>query len=83
MKITYLEQPGWNAQPITYKSIQQRLRELRRERVKTFLKYLAFSIMGAVAIGVIYICLTSGNDTQKLNECLQKYSLDYCNKVVR
>ena len=82
-KIIYYEQPGWHAQGITYRSIQQHLRELRRERIKTFLKYLIFSIMGAIAIGIIYICLTSGNDTQKMNECLQDHSLNYCNKVVK
>lgn len=66
-----------------YLTPKQHLRRLRLERFKTWLKYLIFSIMGAVVIGIIYICLTSGNDTQKLNECLQKHSLNYCNKVVK
>lgn len=66
-----------------YLALKQHLRRLRFERFKTWLKYLVFSIMGAVAIGVIYICLTGGGDTQKLNECLQKHNLDYCNKVVK
>lgn len=66
-----------------YLTPKQHLRELRLKRVKTFLKYLAFSIMGAVAIGVIYICLTSGSDTQKMNECLKTHDLNYCNKAVK
>ena len=66
-----------------YLTPKQHLRKLRFECFKTWLKYVGLSFMGAVAIGIIYICLTSGNDTQKLNECLQKHSLNYCNEVVK
>jgi hypothetical protein len=66
-----------------YDTPKQHLRRLYFERFITWLKYLIFSIMGAVAIGVIYICLIGGNDTQKLNECLQDHSLNYCNNNVR
>lgn len=68
---------------MNWKTPKKHLRRLRFERFKTWLKYLIFSIMGAVVIGIIYICLTSGNDTQKLNECLQEHSLNYCNEVVK
>lgn len=74
-KITFYDKPFYNPNVI--------IRELRRERIKTFLKYLAFSIMGAVAIGIIYICLTSNNDTDKMNECLKTHDLNYCNKAVK
>lgn len=40
-------------------------------------------MLNKMAIGIIYVCLTSGNDTQKLNECLQDHSLNYCNEVVK
>jgi hypothetical protein len=66
-----------------YLTPQQHLRRLYFERFKTWLKYVGISFMGAVAIGILYTCLTSDNDTQKMNECLQKHDLDYCNKVVR
>lgn len=66
-----------------YLTPKQHLRRLRFERFTTWLKYVGISLMSAVAIGVIYICLTSGNDTQKMNECLQKNSLDYCNNYIK
>lgn len=66
-----------------YLTPKQHLRRLRFERFKTWLKYVGLSFMGAIVIGIIYICLTSGNDTQKLNECLQDHSLNYCNEVVK
>lgn len=63
-----------------YDTPKQHLRRLRFERIKTFLKYLIFSIIGAITIDIIYICLTSGNDTQKMNDCLKSHDLNYCNK---
>lgn len=66
-----------------YLTPKQHLRRLRFERFTTWLKYVGLSFMGAVTISIIYICLTSGNDTQKLNECLQSHSLNYCNEVVK
>lgn len=68
---------------MNYDTHQQYLRKLRIERVKTYLKYLGLSASLGLAIFIIYICLTSGNDTQKLNECLQSHSLNYCNEVVK
>ena len=68
---------------MNWKTPKQHLRRLRFERFKTWLKNVGLSFMGAVAIGIIYICLTSGNDTQKMNECLQDHSLNYCNEVVK
>lgn len=66
-----------------YLTPKQHLRRLRFERFTTWLKYVGLSFMGAVTISIIYICLTSGNDTQKLNECLQNHNLNYCNEVVK
>jgi hypothetical protein len=66
-----------------YLTPKQHLRRLCFERFTTWLKYAGLSFMGAVAIGIVYVCLTSGNDVQKMNECLQKHNLDYCNKVVK
>lgn len=66
-----------------YLTPKQHLRRLRFERFTTWLKYAGLSIMGAVAIGIIYICITSGNDTKKMNECLQDHNLNYCNNNVR
>lgn len=66
-----------------YLTPKQHLRRLRFERFTTWLKYVGLSAMTCLAIFVIYICLTSGNDTKKMNECLQDHSLDYCNEVVK
>lgn len=68
---------------MNWKTPKQHLRRLRLERFTTWLKYVILSFISAVVIGIIYICLTSGNDTQKLNECLQNHSLNYCNEVVK
>ena len=66
-----------------YDTPKQYLRKLRFERFKTWLKYISLSFMGAVAIGILYTCLTSGNDTKKMNICLKQHDLDYCNRNVR
>ena len=52
-------------------------------KLKLFINYFIVSILGGIAFLILYICLTSGNDTQKINECLQDHSLNYCNKVVK
>ena len=66
-----------------YLTPKQHLRRLRFERFTTWLKYVGLSCISAITLGIIYICLTSGNDTQKLNECLQVHNLNYCNEVVK
>ena len=66
-----------------YLTPKQHLRRLHFERFTTWLKYAGLSVMTCVAIFIIYICLTSGNDTKKINECLQDHSLNYCNEVVK
>ena len=66
-----------------YLTPKQHLRRLRIERFTAWLKYVGLSCISAIALGIIYICLTSGNDVQKLNECLQDHSLNYCNKAVK
>ncbi len=66
-----------------YLTPKQHLRRLKLERFTVWLKYVGLSATFGLAIFIIYICLTSGNDTQKLNECLQDHSLDYCNNNVR
>lgn len=63
-----------------YLTPKQHLRRLRFERFTTWLKYVGLSCLSALAIGIIYICLTSGNDTQKMNDCLKSHDLNYCNK---
>lgn len=50
---------------------------------KIFLNYFIASLFGGLVFFIFYTCITSGNDTQKLNKCLQKHSLNYCNKVVK
>lgn len=37
----------------------------------------------ATTIYILFICITSGNDTKKLNKCLQTHNLEYCNKNVK
>ena len=66
-----------------YLTSKQHLQRLRFERFKTWLKYIFISVMGALAIGIVYICLTSENDTKKMNNCLKNNNLDYCNKEVK
>lgn len=52
-------------------------------KLKLFINYFIVSILGGIAFLILYICLTSGNDAQKMNECLQDHSLNYCNEVVK
>ena len=66
-----------------YLTPKQYLRGLRFERFTTWLKYVGVSFMGAVAIGIVYVCLTSGNDTKKMNDCLETHNLSHCNKEVK
>ncbi len=54
-----------------------------KKKVKVWLMYLAASTMIALTMGVLYICLSSGDDTQKMNNCLQKHDINYCNKEVK
>ena len=73
-----------NNKPITAKEMQE-LYKLKYtiNYIKKALKITALVCGAAIAIGIIYVCLTSSNDTQKLNECLQTHDLDYCNKEVK
>lgn len=66
-----------------YLTPKQHLRRLRFERFKTWLKYVGLSFMSGVAFFILYICLTSNNDVDKINECLKTHDLNYCNKAVK
>ena len=66
-----------------YLTPQQHLRKLYLDQVKTYFKYFGLSFIGGIVLFILYICLTSGSDTQKMNECLQDHSLNYCNKEVK
>lgn len=66
-----------------YLTPKQHLQRLKFERFTTWLKYVGLSVSLGLTIFIIYICLTSGNDTKKMNECLQDHSLDYCNKTIK
>ena len=46
-------------------------------------KYLLILLCIIEASRILYICMTSGNDTQNLNKCLKNHTLNYCNKEVR
>lgn len=62
-----------------YLTIKQNLRRLRIEKAKLYLTYFGISFMLAIALFILYICATGGNDTTKLNKCLQHHDLTYCN----
>lgn len=66
-----------------YLTPKQHLRRLRFERLVTYLKYVGLSVIFGIAIFIIYICLTSDNDTKKMNECLQDHELNYCNRIIK
>lgn len=66
-----------------YLTPKQHLRRLRFERFKTWLKYVGLSFMGACALWVLIAIKPDFTFNDRLNECLQKNSLDYCNKEVK
>lgn len=66
-----------------WETSKQHLRHLRFEKIKSWLRYFGLSTMCGLSLLIIYICLTSGNDTQKMNKCLQKHDINYCNKEVK
>lgn len=45
-------------------------------------KYLILLFCFMESSRILFICMTSGNDTEKLNKCLKTNTLDYCNKEV-
>lgn len=71
----------WKTEP--YVSPRAIITINRFYKLKLFINYFIASILGGIVFLILYICLTSGNDTQKLNECLQDHSLNYCNKEVK
>ena len=54
-----------------------------KKQLKRFLTFLCLPICAGVSLFIFYICLTSGSDTQKMNECLKTHDLNYCNKEVK
>lgn len=52
-------------------------------KLKLFINYFIASILGGIAFLILYICLTSNNDVDKMNECLKTHDLNYCNKAVK
>lgn len=62
---------------------QQHLRRLRIERFLTSFKYIGLSIMIALAIWVLYACLSNENFNDKFNKCLQNHDLNYCNNNIK
>lgn len=66
-----------------YLTPQEHLRRLKLKKVKKGVKITTAAILTAAAINILYICSTSGNDTKKMNICLQDHTLNYCNKEVK
>ena len=64
-------------------SPQAIIRKRRFYNFKLFLNYFIASLLGGLIFFILYTCITSGNDTQKLNECLQNHDLNYCNNNVK
>jgi len=78
MKITHIK---YKNEPYKYPLVE--ITTYRRNKLKLFLNYFIASLLGGLVFFILYTCITSGNDTQKLNECLQDHSLGYCNEVVK
>ena len=66
-----------------YDTSKQYLRRLKFEQFKKFLKNVVLLLLGSLTAFILYICITSDQDTQKLNKCLQNHNLDYCNKNIK
>ena len=66
-----------------YETPKQHLKKLQIERLLYKLKFSSLIICFALAIWILYACLSSTNDTKKMNECLKKNSLNYCNKNIK
>lgn len=64
-------------------SPQAIVRKYRFYNFKLFLNYFIASLLGGLTFFILYTCITSGNDTQKLNECLKTHTMKYCNKEVK
>lgn len=73
--IKYKNEPYINPQAV--------ITTYRRNKLKLFINYFIASLLGGLVFFILYTCITSGNDTQKLNECLQGHSLNYCNEVIK
>lgn len=68
---------------MNWETPKQHLRRLRFECFTTWLKYVGLSFMGACALWVLIAIKPDFTFNDRLNECLQKNSLDYCNKEVK
>ncbi len=66
-----------------YDTLKQHLRRLRLERFTTWLKYIAFSFMGACVLWVLIAIKLDFGFNERLNECLQDHNLNYCNKTIK
>lgn len=78
MKITHIK---YKNEP--YTNPRAVITTYRRNKLKLFINYFIASILGGIAFFILYICLTSNNDVDKMNECLKTHDLNYCNKTVK
>ena len=78
MKITHIK---YKTKP--YTNPREVITTYRRRQLKKFITYFCISGCFGVSLFIFYICITSGNDTQKMNECLKSHDLNYCNKEVK
>lgn len=67
---------------MNWETTKQHLRRLRFERFTNWLKYAGLSFMGACALWVLIAIKPDFTFNDKFNECLQKYSFNYCNKNI-
>ena len=66
-----------------YLTPKQHLRRLRFERFTTWLKYVGLSFIGTCTLWVLIAIKPDFTFNDRLNECLQNHSLNYCNNNVR
>ena len=71
----------WKTEP--YISPKAIITKCRFYKLKLFINYFIASILGGITFLILYICLTSNNDVDKINECLKTHDLNYCNKAVK
>lgn len=65
---------------VKYLSVKENLRRLKLERLKLYFTIYGISFLIAIALFILYICISSNNDTKDLNKCLKDHNLNYCNK---
>lgn len=66
-----------------YLTPKQHLRKLRWQRFINYVKTLSLVSCGTLALWILIAIKPDFTFNDRFNECLQKNSLDYCNRVIK